>query len=143
MDQGSMGDAFGIAAADFKGFHFFGEEGGEFIVDAGLDVDSVCAHAGLAAAAEFTCNGTSDCGVEVCVIEDNKGRVAAELEGELLKSVGRLFHEEFADVGASCEGNFSDLWGGCEDFTGLDGVFEGGDDVEDSRRDSCAVGEFR
>ena len=143
MDQGTVRYTIFVPGTDFEGV---GDGLGEFpakgVVDAGLDVDPVGAHAGLAAGTELGCDCSGDGGVEVCVVEDDKGGVAAEFEGEFFEGRGGLLHQQFADWGAACEGDFADFGGGGECLAGLDGVFQGGHDVDDALGEAGAVGEF-
>lgn len=48
VDERTMCDAVLIAGSDLEGLDLFCEEFGELVVDAGLDVDPICADAGLA-----------------------------------------------------------------------------------------------
>ena len=60
----------------------------EAVVNARLHEDPVRADAGLAAVAELGGHQPVDRGVEVGIVEDDEGRVAAEFERELLQRVG-------------------------------------------------------
>ena len=143
VDQGPVRYTIFVPWPDFEGA---GDGLGELltkrVVDAGLDVDPVGAYASLAAGSELGCDCSGDRGVEVGVIEHDKGSVAAEFEGEFLEGWRGLLHEEFAHWGTTREGNFADFGGGSECFARLGGVFQGGHDVYDALGESGAVGEF-
>ena len=49
-----------------------------------------------------------DGGVEVGVVEDQEGRVAAELQRDLLDLSGALRHEQLADRGRAREADLAD-----------------------------------
>ena len=49
-----------------------------------------------------------DRGVEIGVVENDEGRVAAELHGELLQRPGALRHQKLADLGRTGEGELAD-----------------------------------
>lgn len=71
----------------------------KLLVDAAVDKDAVGAYAGLASDSELASNQVLHCFIEVGVLEDDEGRVAAQFEGELLESGGALVHEDLANRG--------------------------------------------
>lgn len=142
VDEGPVGDALLEAVADLEFLDLGGELLGELVVDAALDVDAVGADASLARGAELGGDGTSHSGVDVGVIEDDEGGVAAELEGQLLEGAGALLHEQLADVRRAGEGDLLNGGGGGEGLADLGGVVEGRDDVDDAFRDAGAVAEL-
>ena len=67
-----------------------GQLRGEGVVDAVLHQDAVGADAGLAGVAVLGGDRALDRGVEVGVVEHDEGRVAAELQRDLLDRAGAL-----------------------------------------------------
>jgi len=53
-------------------------------VNARLDVKAVRGNAGLAGVAELGLDRTVDRRIDVCIVEDDERRIAAELEADLL-----------------------------------------------------------
>src|SRR6266852_5146477 len=80
-----------------------GEFGGEDIVDAVLNKDSVGADAGLAGIAILGGDGAFDGGIQIGIFKNNERGVAAEFEGKLLDRYGALGHEDFADLRRASE----------------------------------------
>ena len=74
----------------FSSIDLLGEPRDEVVVDAFLRVDAVRADAGLAHVAELRDDRAFDRGVEIGVVEDDEGRVAAEFEADLLHRRGGL-----------------------------------------------------
>src|SRR3546814_3396426 len=85
------------------------ELGGEGVIDAVLNEETVGAYAGLAGIAELGRERPLDRRVEIGVVEDDEGGVAPELEAQLLDLVGALPHQDAPDLGRSGEGNLADL----------------------------------
>jgi len=112
----------------------------EVVVDALLDVDTSSGAAGLAVVEEDTKVDPRDGVVDVSILEDNVGRLATKLEGDLLQ-VGRGSGLEncAADDGGTGEGDLVDVHvrreGGTSDLT------ETGDDVDDTRREAGFLNE--
>ena len=84
LDQRSLGHTFGktiayIQLGDF-GCKFFDKR----IVNAVLNIDAVGAHTGLPRVTKFADHGALDGRVNVGVVKHNKGRVAAQFQGEFL-----------------------------------------------------------
>lgn len=139
VDQRAMGHALFEAVADLEALDLFDKLGRKLVVDAALHVDAVGAHARLARRAELGGNGAGDGGIKLGVVKDNKGRVAAELERELLQGAGGLAHEELADAGGAGERDLLDNGRGGEFLADSRRVFERGDDVDDTLGDTGAV----
>ena len=78
VDQGPVGDVALETVADLELADLGGEFLGEFVVDSFLDEEPVGAYAGLAGRAELGYDGACDCEVDVCVVKDDEGGVAAE-----------------------------------------------------------------
>ena len=142
VDERAVGDGRVVAAADLEALDLVDEGGGEGVVDAALDVDAVGADAGLARGAEFAGDGAGDGSGQVGVVEDDEGRVAAELEGEFLQCVGGLLHEELPDAGAAREGHFSNRHAARQRLADFGCVLEGCDDVDHALGDACTMGKL-
>ncbi len=80
----------------------------ELVVDPVLDEHPVRRDARLAGVSELAEHRAGDGLVEVGVVEDDEGRVAAELERDLLHLVGALAHEELPDLGRAREPELAD-----------------------------------
>ena len=78
------------------------------VVDAGLDEEAVGAHAGLPGVAIFGDHRALDRPVDVGIVEDDEGRVAAKLHGDALESVRGLLDEKLADRRRAGEGDLAD-----------------------------------
>ena len=137
-----MRDALLEAATDLELGHRVDEGGCEGVVDARLHVDAVRADAGLARGAELGGDGPGDGGGEVGVVEDDEGRVAAELEGEFLEGRRGLRHERLAYACRAGEGDFLDDRGGADGFPDGGCVGGGRDDIDDAFGDAGAYGEL-
>ena len=107
VDQRPLGDPGAFARADCERGDAVGEAVREFVVDAGLDVEAVGADAGLPGVAELGGERAFDRGVEVRVVEDDEGGVAAEFERELLHRRRALRHEQAPDLGRAGEREFA------------------------------------
>ncbi len=67
------------ASTDLACTHHFSKFFVEFIGNAFLHEDAVCRSAGFTHIAQFCSHGTFDRGIQVCVVEDDKGGITAEL----------------------------------------------------------------
>src|SRR5436190_2100172 len=103
VDQRADHDAGLGAGTDLERFDFVREFLRELVVNGVLHVDAIRANAGLAGIAILARDCTIDGGVNVGVVEYDKGRVAAELERELLDRVRRLPHQDAPDFGRAGE----------------------------------------
>lgn len=70
--------------------------------------------ASLAGIAELRLDRAVNRSVNIRVIEDDEGRIAAELEADLLDLVRALAHEQSANRGGACKADLSDLGIGAE-----------------------------
>ena len=120
-------------------FHGLREFRGEGVVDSVLDVEAIGADAGLAGVAIFRSGRAFDGGVDVGIVENDEGSVAAELERDFLDGAGALRHEQLADFGRAGERKFADDRIGCEFAADFDG--RAGDYVEDAFRNAGAFAE--
>jgi hypothetical protein len=77
---------------------------GEFIVNPFLDQQPVRAYASLPRVAVFAGDCALHRGIEVGIVEYDEGRIAAELERQLLDGAGALDHQLFTDLGRSGKG---------------------------------------
>src|ERR1700683_1187257 len=85
MNERAMSHALRVSATNFEILDFGGERLSKFVVDSGLDEESICADASLTGRAEFACNCASHRYIEVCVVEDDEWRVTSQLEREFLE----------------------------------------------------------
>ena len=75
----------------------------ESIGDAALHVDAVGADTGLPAAAELVGDQMIGCGAGIGVVEDDKGCIAAKLQGQLFDLIGGGTNQLAADLGGAGE----------------------------------------
>lgn len=106
---------------------------GELVVDTALHVDEVGSDAGLGVGAPLGNHELLKGKVKVGVIEDNERGVAAELEADLLDSLGTLGIQELANASRSSEGQLADTGIAGEDLADL-GRLGRGHDVHDTGR---------
>jgi len=126
---------FAGVRSDLQGLGALREAAGELLVDGVVDEEPVGAHARLAAVAEFRDHRPVDCGVQVGVLEDDEGRVAAQFQGHLLDGGCALGGQDPADLGGSGEGEvLHDRAGAQFPADGGRGLLVAGDDVEDPGR---------
>lgn len=76
--------------ADDEPARLLGEAGEEGVVDAGLDEEAVDGDAGLAGVTPLEAEELGHGLVEVGVVEDQGGAVAAELEGDFFEGRGAV-----------------------------------------------------
>ena len=96
--------------ADLVGSGTFLETLDELVVDALLDEDARASTAALAVVKEDAKVGPRDSVVNVCVIKNNVGGLATELECRLLQvALSSGFQDQTADVGGSSESNLVDI----------------------------------
>src|SRR3954467_6195762 len=141
VDQRSDHHARLGAGAYLEAFHLLGELGGELVVAGGLHVDAVRADAGLARVAVFRGECAFHRRVEVGVVEHDEGRVAAELERELLDGVRALAHEHAASLGRAGERELAHRPVRAPLIA--DGLRVAGKDVDDAFGDARAFGKLR
>ena len=98
-----------------------------------MDVHAVGADAGLARVAELREGDLLGRLLEVRVLEDEEGRVAAQLQRHALERLGRLGVEQPAHVRGPGEGQLPDARVLYEHPRGGDGI-ERGQDLEGPRR---------
>lgn len=142
--DGAHGGALGGAVADDQLAGALLEHLRDLVVHAGLDVDAVGGHAGLAGVAPLEGHELVDGLVEVGVVEDDEGAVTAQLEGDLLQSLGAVGGDQLADAGGTGEGDLLDERVLAERLAQGRGVLQvGGQDVEDPGRDAGLLGQVR
>jgi hypothetical protein len=78
--------------------------GRERVIDARLHIEAVGADAGLAIVTELGNECPLDCGVEVGIVQDNEGCVAAQFKAEFLDGGRALRHQLGADLRLASEG---------------------------------------
>jgi hypothetical protein len=112
----------------------------EVVVDALLDVDTSSGAASLAVVEEDTKVDPRDGVVNVSVLEDDVGRLATELEGDLLQ-VGRGggLEDCAADDGGTGEGDLVDVH--VRGKRGTSDLTETGDDVDNTRGEASLLDE--
>ena len=97
IDQGTLLNIGLKAITDFE-FSDCGDQfPGKGVIDAGLDVEPVRTYAGLPGVAIFGNDRPFNGRIEVGIVEYDKGRIPAKLQGKLLYRGGALFHEQTAD----------------------------------------------
>ncbi len=113
----------------------------ELVVDALLDEDAGAGAAALAVVEVDAKVDPGDGGLDVGVVEDNVGGLAAELEGDLLE-VGRgsSLENGAADEGRAGEGDLVNVHVGRDGGTG--GLAETGDQVEDTSGEAGLLDEL-
>lgn len=113
LDLGDLGALVGGLVeriTDLGGSRELLEAGKELVVDALLDVDTRTSAAALTVVEEDTLVGPLDGLVEVGIVKDDVGRLATELEGDLLEvALGSGLHDHTTDGSAAGEGNLADL----------------------------------
>ena len=97
------------AVADLEGLHARGEPRHEFIVDGVVHIKPVGADAGLAGIAVFGGDGAFDGGVEIGIVKDDEGGVAAQFQAEFLDLPGALAHEYPSHFGGAGKGDLGYL----------------------------------
>lgn len=107
----------------------------ELVVDALLDQQAGTGTAALAVVEEDTKVGPRDGVVNVGIVEDNVGGLAAQLEGDLLQvTLGSGLEDHTANEGGTSEGNLVNVHVAGDGGTG--GATETGDDVDDTGREA-------
>ena len=137
VDQRALLGLAREAVADAKLLHRGDELRGEGLVHAVLHQQPVRADAGLAGVAVLGGDRARDGGIEVGVVEHDEGRVAAELERDLLHRLRALRHQQLADLGRAGEGELAHARIAGQHAADL--ARGAGDDVEDARRDAGAM----
>ncbi len=112
----------------------------ELVVDAGLDVDSGASTAALAVVEEDTEVDPRDRVLNVGIVENNVGRLAAELKGDLLQvGLGCGLEDGSANDGRASEGDLVDVHvrgNGC-----TSSLTKSRDDVDDTSGDTSLLAE--
>ena len=121
------------AVPDRQGAHALGEPAGELLGDRLVHQEPVGRGAGLADVAHLGQHRAVDGGVEVGVLEDEEGRVAAELHRHPQQLVGGLGDELLADRRRAGEGELAQARVLDDRLADAAGV-GGGDDVEHAGR---------
>jgi hypothetical protein len=80
VDQRTLENTWLEAIADFKFLDRSNEFLGKGIINAGLDVKSVGANAGLTGVAVFGNNCPFDCGIQIGGVENDKRCIAAQFQ---------------------------------------------------------------
>ena len=91
------------AVTDFHGLDPRFELGGEGVIDARLHVDAVGADAGLAVVAELAEDGPFHSCVQIGVVEDDEGGVAAQFHGAFHHLIRCLAQQDAAHFGGASE----------------------------------------
>ena len=108
VDQRPEGDALIEAVAHLQRGHPGGQLLGERVLHRLVDVEAVGGGAGLAHVAHLGDHGAIDGGIDVGILEDDEGRIAAEFHGRVDDAVGGLVQELAADLGRAGEGDDAD-----------------------------------
>lgn len=130
VDLRRVDDAFGEGVAEFDGFHRGGEFGEKFVVDVFVNVGAFGTVADLSAEDDAGVDDAFDGGVDVGVVEDNRGGFAAEFEGDF-GDVGGAGADDFLS-GFDAAGERHHVGEGAGDECVAEGFAGAGDDVEDA-----------
>ena len=139
VDDRADVDGFVERRADAEGFHAGADLVVELLGDALLHEQARAGAADLALVEPDAVDEAFDGGVEIGVVEDDEGRFAAELEGELLGRVGGGLADDAADFGRAGEGDLVDV-GMLDD--GCAGLAVAVDDVEHACGQADFVGDL-
>src|SRR5690606_8207120 len=134
-DQGADVDGLVERVADAQRLHAAPELVDETGLDGLLDEQARAGAADLALVEPDGVDQALDGAVDVGVLEDDVGRLAAELEGEAFAGAGGRAADQLADLGGAGEGDLLDI--GVGDDGGA-GVAHAGDDIDDARRQAGA-----
>jgi hypothetical protein len=97
VDQGADGHAFLQSVADHQFRDRRQQSVRETIINAVLDQDAVGADAGLSTITELADHQPRNGKVDVGIVKDDEGCVAAELEADTLHGAGALLHQHAAN----------------------------------------------
>jgi hypothetical protein len=103
---------------------------GKGVVDAGLHQEAVGADAGLAGVAVFGDQSAVDRGIEIGIVENDEGRVAAQFQRQLLDGRRALRHQQAADFGRTGERQLAHDGAGAQ--LAANGRRVAGDDIENA-----------
>ncbi len=120
-------------------FHAALELGDEWRGDALLHDQARAGAAHLALIEPDGIDDAFDGAIEIGIVEDDEGRLAAELEGERLAGTRRLVADEAAHFGRTGEGDLVDTFVRHQGGSGFAGT---GDDIDDARRQAHLAAEF-
>jgi hypothetical protein len=109
VDQRALRHALLQPVADLEPGHGGGEFLRKGLAHAFLHQEAVGADAGLAGVAILGGHGPGHRGIEVGVVEDDEGRIAAEFQRHLLDGRRALGHQQPADFGRAGEGQLQHL----------------------------------
>ena len=140
VDKRPGGDAGFRAVAYFQLLYRLGELAGEDIINGILHQNEIGADAGLPGVAVFGHHGALNGGVEIGIVEDDEGRIAAKFEADFFDRRRALGHEHAADFGRAgkCQGTDDRI----RSHLGADFPRCAGDDRKDARWHSGAFGKF-
>jgi hypothetical protein len=140
VDQRALHDADLDAVADLHLGDLAGEFRDELVMDAVLHEEAVGADAGLAHVAVLRGDRALDGGVDVGVVEDDEGRVAAQFQPDLLHRRGRLLHQQLADRRRA--GEADEAHGGVRGHDAADLLGVAGHDVDHALGEAGALGQL-
>ena len=136
VDERALVSGAGQAIAHAQTAHCRRELFREGIVDAGLYKQAVGANAGLPRVAVLAGHGALHGGVEIAVIEDDEGCIAAEFERQLLQLRRALGHQLDAHGGGAGKGDLAH--GGVRGHLAPNLGGRAGDDTEQALRQTSA-----
>lgn len=140
-DHGALEGVVFERIADLVGRSTLLEALDELVVDTLLDQDTGAGTAALAVVEEDTKVGPGDGIVDISIVEDNVGRLAAEFQSNLLQvALSGSLENHAADVGGASEGNLVNVGVG-RDGT-ADHTAKSGDGVKDTSRVSSFLDEL-
>ena len=143
IDQRALPHALLEAVAHPDLGHAGSQSGHKGVVDAGLHIHAVGAHAGLTRVAVLAGQGSLHGHIQVGIVEHDQGGVAAQLQRQLLDGRRALLHQDAAHLGGAGEGQVAHRVTGAQDLAHLDRALGiGREDVEHARWHAGALGQF-
>ena len=118
----------------------FGKTGGKFFVNTRLHQKAVGANAGLAGVAVFCDQSAVDRSIHIGVVENDKRRIAAELQRHLFHRRGALRHQQTAHSRRAGERELADDRIGRQLAANFNRV--AGDDIENARWKAGLLGQY-
>ncbi|MNX91558.1 hypothetical protein D3C86_1236460 [compost metagenome] len=140
VDHRADGDPRFRAGADPHGIDAIRQFFREGVVNTRLDENAVGADAGLAAIAEFRNESAFNGEIEIGIVENDEGRIAAQFQRQSLYAVGGATHQKRTDAGGAGEGNLAHRLVR-HDFV-ADFRRHAGDDVDDTCGNAGSFGEY-
>ena len=116
FNQRALHHAVFKAIAHLHGLDLSGEFGDKAVIEPGLHIKAVGAHAGLAGIAVFAGHGAFHRRVQVGVVKHDKGRIAPQLQRHFFHCRGALRHQDAAHFGGAGKAQVAHGIAGANDF---------------------------